>query len=87
MSEFFSRFNVGALKFNAQVAACMLVIWIAVLGCAISNIWKHPFSNKQRWFWILWVVLLPGVGLLSYLPFSWNEPRPTNFLRNKKPGK
>lgn len=73
MSEFLNRFSFQASKLNAQIIACIVVIWLAVLWCAIASILAQPFTRTQRIFWVCVVVLLPLVGLLAYLPFSFRR--------------
>jgi fatty acid desaturase len=70
MSNLLNKFSLSAIKFNGTIAACIVVLWLVVVGTAISSIFSQPFSKKQRTFWILMVVFLPVLGLLLYLPFS-----------------
>ncbi|MCX8089760.1 MAG: hypothetical protein N3I86_02335 [Verrucomicrobiae bacterium] len=87
MSELLNRFSFDAAKFNAQTALCMLIIWLMVLGCAIWSIRSQSFTSRQRWFWILTVVCLPGIGVLFYLPFSLGKDRLPAFYRADKRSK
>ena len=73
MSDIFSRFSLHAAKFNGQVWLCLAVIWLIVLGSAITSIYAQPFSARQQKFWILAVVFLPLLGVLAYLPFSFRR--------------
>jgi hypothetical protein len=83
MSELLNRLSYDALKFDKWILACMLLVWIVVLACAVHSILSQPFNQKQRWFWILLVVCLPAVGLLSYLPFALSKDRPSAYFRTK----
>jgi hypothetical protein len=70
MSELLNRFSLEAAKFNSQVFLCLLLIWIAMVSCAIISLNSQGFSDRQRRLWI-WVFLcVPLLGLLAYLPFS-----------------
>lgn len=80
MSELLERFSFQYAKFNPQVALCLAIIWVAVLACASSSILSQPFTKKQRIFWLLLVLLLPGVGLLAYLPFSFSKEEIPEFF-------
>ena len=81
MSEILNRFSLEAAKFNAQVVICLLIIWAAVVACAIVSIHSQNFSERRRWMWIGIVVGIPLFGLLVYLPFSVRlEDLPHLFL-------
>jgi len=84
MSDFLSRFSFNAVKFNWQVAVCMGLIWLALVACAVSSLFTRPWNKRQRVFWILWIICVPGIGLLSYLPFSLNTSRPTAVFSRKQ---
>ena len=77
MSEILYRFSWEAVKFNTEMAVCLGIIWVLVLGTAISSIFSQPFTAKQRLFWLCLIIFLPVVGMLAYLPFSLTENRPT----------
>jgi len=70
MSEILNRFNLEAAKFNSQVFLSLLLIWIAIVSCAIFSINSQGFSDRQRRLWIWIIVCVPLLGLLAYLPFS-----------------
>lgn len=71
MSELLSRFSVDAAKFNAQIGFFIALVWLVVIGCAISSIaGQQPFSKKQKVFWTVVVAALPVVGIILYLPFA-----------------
>ena len=80
MSEILSRFSFSAAKFNSQVLAALILVWLVVLLTALSSIFAQPFTTKQRIFWILLVVFLPVLGLLIYLPFSVTDRRNPIFF-------
>lgn len=85
MSHLLNRFSFQAAKWNSWVILLLLFIWACVLGCVIASILTQPFDRKQRIFWIALVILLPFVGLLSYLPFAFRkEDLPHIFLRKSK---
>jgi hypothetical protein len=85
MKELLGRFSLEAVKFNGQILACLILIWVAVLACAISSIMAQPFSKRQRAFWIGLILCVPLVGLLAYLPFSFRkEELPHIFLAKRK---
>src|SRR5688572_17417189 len=81
MREILNRFSLEAAKFSAEVVICLLVIWAAMVACAIVSINSQNFSRRRRWMWIWIVVGIPLFGLLAYLPFSVRrEDLPHLFL-------
>lgn len=86
MSDIFSRFSLHAAKFNGQVWICLALIWLVVLGCAITSIHAQPFSSRQQKFWISAVVCIPLLGVLAYLPFSFRREQLAQlfFLRQQR---
>ncbi len=66
MREILSRFSLDAVKLNAQVYACAIVLYLVVIGCALHSIHSQPFNKKQRTFWTLMVLLFPVGGLAVY---------------------
>ena len=85
MSTFFQRFSLRSIKFNSLVITTLVILWIAVLSCVISSILAQPFSKRQRTFWLVVVVSIPLLGVLAYLPFSFNkEDLPHIFLAKAK---
>ena len=81
MSELFNRFSLEAAKFNSQIFFSLLLIWIALVSCAIFSINSQSFSDRQRRLWIWIIVGVPLLGLLAYLPFSVRrEDLPQVFL-------
>ncbi len=85
MSELLNKFSFQAAKFNTQVLLACIGIWLLVLWCAISSIFSQPFTPRQRNFWLGVVILLPIVGVLAYLPFSFRkEDLPNAFLMKPK---
>ena len=88
MSELLNRFSLSSAKWNDQVAISVLILWLAIVACAISSILAQPFSTVQRRFWILVVIALPIVGVLAYLPFSFRrEDLPHAFMMKHKSSK
>ncbi len=85
MTHLLYHFSLHASKLNAEVVLAMVLIWAGVLGCVISSILSQPFDRKQQIFWIALAVLLPFLGVLSYLPFAFRkEELPHIFLRKSK---
>src|SRR4051812_18401003 len=81
MSQILNRFSLEAAKFNGQIFGCLLIIWIAMVVCAIVSINSQHFSERRRWMWIWIVTGIPLFGLLAYLPFSVRrEDLPHLFL-------
>src|SRR3954470_23880430 len=81
MSELLNRFSLEAAKFNGQILLCLLIIWAAMVTCAIVSINSQSFSERRRWMWIWIVIGVPLLGLLAYLPFSVRrEDLPHLFL-------
>jgi len=84
MSDLLSRLSLEAVKFNTQTLVCLLIVWTVVLACTVHSILSLPFNRHQRWFWILFVICLPAVGVLLYLPFALTKERPAAYYRRKK---
>ncbi len=70
MQDFLSKFSLDAIKFDYQILVCLILIWLAVLGCAISSVMKQPIARRQKLIWIGVIVGIPLAGLFVYLPFS-----------------
>jgi len=88
LTRILSRFSLQASKWNDGITFALLLIWMVVLGCIISSILAQPFDRRQRVFWIIIVVILPGLGVLAYLPFAFHkEDLPHMFQRKSKRGK
>jgi hypothetical protein len=85
MSQLLYHFSFQAAKWNSLVLLALTIIWAGVLACVISSIVSQPFDRKQRAFWIAIVILVPFLGVLSYLPFAFRkEELPHIFLRKRK---
>ena len=81
MSELLTRFSLEAAKFNGQVFLCLLMIWAAMVYCAVISINSQAFSERQRRTWLAVVIGIPLLGMLAYLPFSLRrEDLPQIFL-------
>jgi len=66
---------------------CAILLWCIVVACTISSILAQPFNRRQRIFWITLVIVVPFIGVLAYIPFSFRmEDMPHIFLpkSNKK---
>ena len=85
MDKITSRFSLQTMRITWQILLCIFSIWLAVTGCAIASISSQPFTKKQRLFWIALVLFVPLIGVLAYLPFSFNkEEIPDVFLMKHK---
>ena len=86
MSELLNRFSFTTARWNGQIAACLLLVWVVIVLSTISSIRSQGYSPAQRRFWMGVVVLLPLVGLLAYLPFAIrHEDLPTHLtLRTRE---
>ena len=83
-----SRFSLQSMRIDPVTIICLLVIWLLIVACAVSSVLHQPFTKRQRFFWILFVLGAPMVGVLAYLPFSFNkEEVPDIFLMRNKRGK
>jgi MFS-type transporter involved in bile tolerance (Atg22 family) len=88
MAHILNHFSLQAAKWNSLVLMALIVVWVGVLTCVISSILSQPFDRKQRIFWIGIVMIVPFLGVLSYLPFSFRkEDLPHIFLKRKKRSK
>jgi hypothetical protein len=75
------RFDFQTAHWDARVAACLLLVWVLILICAISSIRSQSMSPGQQRFWIAVVVLVPIVGLLAYLPFAVKADDMPHYFR------
>lgn len=85
MGEFLaSRFSLSAAKADTLTWCVLALVWLLVVCCAITSIFKEYQSPKQRIFWLAMIVGLPVAGLLCYLPFSFKrEDYPMLFAIKK----
>jgi cytochrome bd-type quinol oxidase subunit 1 len=70
MQDLLNKFSWDSIKFDFQILVCCIIIWLAVLACAISSVWKQPMPRRQKLVWIGIIVGIPLAGLFVYLPFS-----------------
>lgn len=87
MSDFFQRFNWKYLKDGPEIPYGILVIWVIVVLCAIGSVRAQDFNERQKWFWIGLIVLLPGIGLMAYLPFAIKKDTIPQMFPARKPQK
>jgi hypothetical protein len=80
MYDLINRFDLGAVKFNNQILACMIIIWLVVVGCVIASILSQQLARRQQLTWIALVAFLPVIGVLVYLPFSLKPDNSPEFL-------
>lgn len=87
MNSILDRFPLESIKWNEQVMIAVIVLWLAVVGCAISSVLSQPFERARRTFWICLIVALPVFGLLAYLPFSFRGEPLMQVFKNRAPKK
>ena len=75
MKELLSRFSLEAIKFDGQVLTCMILVWVTVVGSAISSINRQNYGLAQRRFWIAVVSLVPVFGVLWYIAVSFDADK------------
>ncbi|HEY1173757.1 MAG TPA: PLDc N-terminal domain-containing protein [Verrucomicrobiae bacterium] len=87
MRELLDRFTLDAIKFDYQVLAGMILIWLVVLACVVSSIFHQGGTRGRRIAWICVVTFVPIIGVLIYLPFSFRlENYPDLFIWRKSKG-
>lgn len=74
------RFSIESYKFDGQILACVILIWITVVACTISSIFNRTKHPTTRALWIALVLLLPLLGVLIYLPFAFEKESIPQFL-------
>lgn len=81
-----NKFSLDSIKFGLSIAFCLLVIWVAVALCAVCSVNETIRSPKARIAWMVFILAVPVVGLLAYLPFSTEKVDGFlfNFYRQKK---
>ena len=70
-----NRFDFLAPRLDGAMIACLVLVWLIVVGCAISSLREHTSSKSLRKLWIFIIVAFPLVGLLIYLPFAMDWKR------------
>jgi hypothetical protein len=85
VSGMLSKFSFEPEKIQGRVWWIVLVVWVLVVLCAICSIYANssPLTPRQRRFWTLAVILLPGLGLLAYIPFS-RKKEGFDFMKKPK---
>jgi hypothetical protein len=83
MPDLLNRFSFNEAKFDGQMMAVLVIVWLLVLVCAVSSIRSQAFNRRQLWFWVVIIVCLPGVGLLCYLPFSVSKDNQGKLYRGE----
>ncbi|MEO8352442.1 MAG: PLDc N-terminal domain-containing protein [Chthoniobacteraceae bacterium] len=86
MFDLLHRFSFSTASWSLEVGLGVLLLWVAIVACAISSIRAQDFTNGQRRFWAVVVICLPIIGLLAYLPFSIprdDEPRASLYAPRK----
>jgi len=66
MREILSRFSLDAVKLNAQVYACAIVLYLVVMGCALHSIHSQRFNQRLKLIWTIVVLAVPIFGLAAY---------------------
>jgi len=87
MIELLQKFSLQNAKFNAATYSIILIVWLLVLACAATSILSHPFTARQRIFWLGVIIAAPVIGILAYLPFSLNKEDLPQIFRIKRPKK
>jgi hypothetical protein len=88
MDKISNKFSLSSARFDSSIVLCLCLIWLAVVGSTVSSILAQPFNLRQRIFWVTFVVAVPLVGVLAYLPFSFRrEDMPHIFLPKGKKGR
>jgi hypothetical protein len=67
-----NKFSFDPQKVDDTIWLLMALVWLVVVGCAIGSViaQKHRFTKQQKIKWILFILCVPVIGLLAYLPYS-----------------
>ena len=86
MSSLLSKFSFEPEKIQGKLWLVVMAVWVMLVLCTITSIYSRPshFTSRQKLFWLLLVILLPGLGVLAYLPFSYRSEG-FNFMKKPKP--
>jgi hypothetical protein len=84
VEELFNRFSLESIKFNAFVLGAMIIVWVVVIACSASSVLARPFSRGQKVFWVVFIIAVPLIGVLAYLPFSFNREDLPDILIGRK---
>jgi hypothetical protein len=79
MNTLFSRFSFDGAKLDWKIWSVCTVCWLTVTLCGVGSVFSHRslFTPTQRRNWILFIVLVPLVGLAFYLPKSLKRDGPS----------
>ncbi|MDX5348440.1 MAG: PLDc N-terminal domain-containing protein [Hymenobacteraceae bacterium] len=59
----------------------LMVLTLVLLIWSVGDLQKRSFSQKERFMWLLLIVLLPVIGAILYLIFGRKTPKSP---KNKK---
>ena len=79
-----SRFGFNPIQWNVWMVLGFLLVWSLVVACAVHSIFHQALDRKQQKFWMWMVIAVPVLGLLCYLPFSFEWDRNAYFLAWRK---
>jgi hypothetical protein len=90
MNSLLSRFSFDSSKLDWKIWLVCALCWLTITACGVGSVFSHQssFTSKQRFNWILLIVLLPLVGLAFYLPKSLKREGPSVLRigdKKKKP--
>jgi hypothetical protein len=85
LGNFLSKFSFDPEKIQGKLWWVFIFVWLLVVATTISSIYAKPsrFTSKQQLFWLAIIVLVPGLGVLAYLPFSFKSEG-FNFMKKPK---
>jgi len=85
MKEILNRFSVESVKINSQTISIAVLLYLVTLGCVLWSIQVQPFNKKERFSWMVIVILLGPFGILGYLPVAWRNAATGSLSFWRKP--
>jgi len=73
MKDLLQRFSLESVKINSQTIAIAVLLYLVLVGCVLWSIQVQPFNKKERFSWMVIVILLGPFGILGYLPVAWRN--------------
>jgi len=63
-------FETLGVEHGTIVLWAAFLVWLIVVGCAVSSVLAQSFSRRQKIAWVSVILFVPLIGLMAYLPFS-----------------
>ncbi|PAW89335.1 MAG: hypothetical protein B9S33_03325 [Pedosphaera sp. Tous-C6FEB] len=85
MKDILNRFSLESVKISNQTISIAVLLYVVMLACVIWSIHEQPFNKKERFFWLVIVILFGPFGILAYLPVAWRNAATGSLSFWRKP--